>query len=267
MVYTYKSKQPRRTVKQKVFRKKNNRSTQVRSKSVLGNRGKQTMVNKLWASSKQLVPDRYLTKLNIAFQGFIPTGSAAVNIYDISLNSLLIPFNGGFADITLADNGSTTLATLEPAGFSTICSATAAYQSYRVTGVKVKMVYQPQSINDTAQIVFLPFASGGAQATNSMQASAEPHSRTRTCNSNNMLEDNIIEAYYKINEISGVKKEAVWMEDDFKALYNASPVEEIFINIFRANLNNAVLNNNVAIQFQMVYYVQFENPQTAFLNT
>lgn len=159
-------------------------------------------------------PPRYRCKFTTGFMG--STGSGVVNhyIFSAKMNSLHVPFNGGGWTGGIFP-GTATLNTLQPVGFSNMCSATAPYNSFRVFASKCQVRILP--VGDSTQIVnmvLIPHVTGGGP--NDLAAALEhPFSKARLFNQFQSTDNNVINNFITTHRLLGVTKRA--LADDISA--------------------------------------------------
>jgi len=152
-----------------------NKNTKIKTKKkkvVSGNRVVGEMV--IYDHPKGIpFPQRYRTTFRVAIQGNIPIGSSP-SVYSCYGSSAYLPFAGGSWPGVLVAS----IATLQPAGYSNLASATGPYQSVRTFGstARIRMASGTQSDQITFTLTPLITSLGTPAGTSDVLAEARTKS-------------------------------------------------------------------------------------------
>jgi hypothetical protein len=235
-------------------------------------RGKKAKKAKLFSMplSKSLnpFPSRYRAHFVCQMSGYVaaasPTG-ATFNVFAVGLQ----PFNATsqFPNMLSDPIGSPVITTLQPAGFSNICSNTAPYNRYRVLSSKVSVQWQPQAVSDcqlllicATPVLLIPITGGGGFAnayagmTNAEQG---PYSKNKIVQSNNL---NFISLNVGSHaRFFGMTEKDYCADIEFVAPYNQRPQSYIRYDVKYNLLDGNPLSSPCIYKVRLSMYIEFES--------
>jgi len=218
-----------------------------------------------------IVAPVFRTACGISFAGTLPSSSSNRGYFLVSGNSLHIPFAStlAVANQTVNTLGVTALAgeaynTVQPQGFSSICSASAVYGAYRVISARIIVEFQPISAADSMYVCISTVINGENPNTTLWTASEAPNASnvklyiayspgkplSKTCTS--------ARAY-------GVKEAAIQDVPAYGAFYNSSPSSEWCFVVNYQTVTGSATAGVTGFNVRVEYQCEFFQPNTGGL--
>lgn len=240
----------------------------VRSRQIMTNPG-----NRSFTRNHMVVAPIFHDKLGVTLGGTFTAGMAAQGYINVSGSSLHLPFN---STLTAANHSVNTYShtayspgsysTVQPQGFSTICSLTGLYSRYRVISSKIFVQMQPQSVNDSLIVVITTATVGVPPNTTIFSAGETPYaSKLKWLLYTNESAITLTNKRTTM-EVYGVSKAGVLEDDHYAGSYNTSPVSEWVWNIVFQQSSNTVSNFIIPFVIRVEYDVEFYAPNTGGLS-
>jgi hypothetical protein len=196
-------------------------------------------------------PLRYRTKLRTAFQGNIVAGTVFTSSYWAQANTMKTPFAGGNWPGVIVAN----ITTLNPAGFSNLCSATGPYRGFRVLSASMQLRLIPTNVTDV--ITFVLGVPNGNLFTTVSDGLAEPRTSSSIAQAGATLRS--ITKHADVADYFGVPKQSV-LDDPtgiFSGQYNTNPTRGMFFNVAWTTQTGAVPLGPISYEVEMVQEVEF----------
>lgn len=220
-------------------------------------------VIKYYARKHQPFPPRFKTKLTIFCQKILTAGYVTGS-GSVPLNGLYTPFNidpGAYWTGSSPSPG-----TNYPTAFHTFCGTSPVpYYNYRVYGSAVKMKVPQIDSRDCMEIAVIPSTNSTAISLRSFSTIAQQPDCKWITTSN--ARTNLLKHYATVHKCWGVTSRAV--QDDlsgsFVGQYNTNPSRLAYWWFFIDSADAQALNNDVVLDIQITYYVEFFNPSYGLL--
>lgn len=142
----------------------------------------------------------------------------------------------------------------QPVGFD---QWAAFYSTYRVIGAKAKLTYVSDGTNPAAIMVLNANTSGTSTA--AVLLSQQKFSKTKFFTAGNNYPVTL-SMYMTTAKVFGMRKEAVFSEDNFLAPTGSAPADQWFFQ-WRLDSLDGSTNVDGYIQAQITYYCEFLNPK------
>lgn len=228
----------------------------------------EVMVNRVPARLHNPVAPHFLTRLEYGYTGTINQAIAAgvASMWTHWANGLHFPGATTAANQFTAAPGppggagvlfpaTHALAALNPTGFSQL---SVLYTLYRVYASRLTLTVTPQTSQPAFVCVYpqtteLPVAEY-------QSALAQPYSKNYTVSVNNNIKQNTISIYMDNPTILGLTKQQYNDLGSASAVNNTNPVTPCFWNIIVQPSQAATTLVGCAIDFRIVYYVEFFDP-------
>jgi hypothetical protein len=218
-----------------------------------------------------IVPPVYRTTCGIDYFGYHAAGVNKLT-FAISANSLHLPFNSvlvALNGISINSAGFTpytgsVYSTMQPQGFSNLCSAASPYLNYRVLGSKISLSMIPIAISD-AIVVTINQVSTGEQWNTSVWTGAEAPYASKTLSFTSSEANRRVSQKFTSGEAFGVPESAIRDDLAYAGAFNTSPASEWnwIINIQSIGTNTS---ESIGIFVEVQYDTEFFNPVTGGLN-
>ena len=213
-------------------------------------------------------PHRYRAHFNCQIAGYLAAGAVTGGTFQVFAVPLQ-PFNSGsLLPNMLSDPvGSPTITTIQPAGYSNLCSMTAPYDRYRVLSSKLTVQWQPQAVVDTQMLlvcatpVLLVPITGGAGFPNAYagmtNAEQGPYSKNKIVQSNNIN-------FLSLNvgshaKFFGVTQSQYLGSPEYFGPYNQRPQSYVRYDIKYNLLDTAALSSPLIYRVRLMMNIQFES--------
>jgi len=211
-------------------------------------------------------PSRTSMEFSSEVFGKIAAG-AATGTYAVSISKVYQPWNSGtpFPAVITWNT-----ATLEPAGFTSICSATAAYRTYVARASRITVSMHPGAFTDEILLSVAPIVSGTSYATTA-EMSQGPYSKSTSCASQTGFVG--VSDRIRVAQYWGLQEEEIASQDDYAALYNGTPVNtldwQVNWSTFSGNVTVGVIYYRVNIYWEVDLITQAgpSLPDTVFLKS
>jgi len=206
-----------------------------------------------------------------AFMGTLPSATATAGYFYVSGNSAHTPFNSTQAAASRTINyysatgySGDSYASVQPEGFSAICSNTSIYHAYRVHGCKISVSFNPTS---TADNIFasINVAQTGTNSTTTIWTSAEAPFSTKLATFTSIQQNKPLVKALPTHRVWGVAERAVSDDDGFGASYNGSPSNEWCWIVQWQNIDNTTTNAIMGLRVEVEYDIEFYAPAVGAL--
>jgi hypothetical protein len=218
-----------------------------------------------------IVPPVYRTKCLCTYAGLLPSSSTAKGNFAVSGNSAHIPFASVLAtDIGTVNTFSFTpyagesYSTVQPAGYSAICSSTAPYFTYRVLGSKIFVDVNTQVNSDNLWVVLGTVCINQNAPTTIWTAADAPNS-TKMEKYSVYFHSRPLQNDIKTSVAFGISDQAVRDSQNYGALYNASPTSEWCHVINYQTVDNMITSAAIGFNIRVEYDIEFYQPATGDL--
>jgi hypothetical protein len=209
--------------------------------------------------------------MHCAFIGTLPSSTASTGYFYVSGNSAHVPFNSTQAYSTRSINyysatgySGESYATVQPEGFSAICSATAPYHSYRVHGSRISVTFNPTSTADNL-FASINAAQTGTNSTTTIWTSSQSPFSSRLGTFTSIQQAKPIVKALRTSHVYGQPESAVTADDGYGASYNTSPTNEWCYVVQWQVVDNTVTNSVMGIRIEMMYDIEFYAPASGGL--
>jgi len=197
-------------------------------------------------------PDRVRTVFSSELFGTVTAGVAS-GTYTVGLNNIYLPWNTGTAfpnPITFAT------ATLQPAGLTSFLSATAAYRTYMVVSSRITVVFRPGTFADEIMMAVAPIVAGTAYGT-CAEMTQGPFSRSSANSSQtNYQSGTLFNKIAVANYFGNLSLEEVRAEDNYQALYNGTPVNNLLWQVTFATFTGTNLAGKLNYRVNIYWEVE-----------
>lgn len=207
-------------------------------------------------NSNKLLPfaPRYRCKMTTSIFGNVVAGSAA-GLYYCNLNSPYLPFSGGGWPAA-----SSTITTLQPAGFSSICNAN-LYREFRCLGSKITVEFLPQALTDTIEVALTPVNSVAVAPATTAIAMQQPYTKSGFMSSSkqNGKGTSALKSYSNMYQLLGVSRAAIEndLSGNYIGAYNADPTITAQWVVNWATPDAVNLAANCEYRVSLTHYVEF----------
>jgi hypothetical protein len=223
------------------------------------------------SSDKLPFSPRFRTKMHCAFVGTLPSGTATNGYFYVSGNSAHVPFNSTMVAATRTINyysasgySGESYSTVQPEGFSAICSATAPYHAYRVHGSKMALTFNPTSTADNL-FASITAAQTGTNSTTTIWTSSQAPFASRLGTFTSIEQAKPIVKALRTAHVWGQPESAITADDGYGAAYNGSPGNEWCWVIQWQIVDNTTSNAVMGIRIEMTYDIEFYAPASGGL--
>lgn len=252
-------------MKGRKFKKRQKRRSGKKSVSNFKKSNISTMtISKRSRQQQMVLANRLRTVFTCNFQGTL-TGlnSAGWGYVPIYFSYPVTPFSisSGF---TMAGNGFATIANLSPGGLKSFMSGedTGLFNRGKVYAVSVRLTTTPQTQADTVNVCICPYKSASGQRFQSIQSQADaPNaSNVKQCTFSNNIRENTIKWYGTACQINGVKKSAIYDDEEYDFSYTVAPANLILLSLMFQKSIAAVNADPIMINMEVKYYVELLEP-------
>jgi len=242
---------PKQESKRKTDRKTNGRQKRGLQQKEMSQTKVSPYEGMTFSGSSNPYPSRFTTQFSSELFGSITAGVAAWT-YTVSATKLYQPWSTSTPfpnPITFA------AATLQPAGFTSLCSATAGYRTYCVVATKICVSVLSAQFADELLVAVAPIVSGTPYTT-AAEASQGPYSKSRLTSSQAGLTN--LSSSLPTNQFFGVRRETITEEDNYTALYNGTPVNVMDWQVIASTASGGNSANKYYYRINMYYDVVLE---------
>jgi hypothetical protein len=207
-------------------------------------------------SSDQLVPDRFMTWLDISNNAFIAAGQA-FGRYGFGLNIITLPFsqNGGNS---VFPNLSVVAGTAQPNGLKNLLynsgTSTGLYNFYRVWKVHVSVTAVPLGTHDSIVLVANPINANGdyGSCTTAMQG---PNAKVIVATNST---PKTVSSSYDVPALMGIlKSDYASLTPNTTGSFATTPASYLFCQITAQTVSNEDLAYNLGLVINIRYQVEF----------
>lgn len=252
---------------------------------------KKMMTNPLisrFSSMHYFVPPSFHTKCGVMQAGITQFGATnplinglRTGYIQISANSLHLPFYSTLVQgnsAVLVDKwitpgtgstagliyGGSNPYSVQPQGFSNICSGSSVYNAYRVIGSRI--IFRMDPIGPDEIMICINTVIGGATYNSTIWTAAEaPNASKVVTFAGNKYEGQVVKSV-SMPTVFGVSKTTLMADESYAGNFNTSPANEACWNItYQTTTNNAPIAG-IAFVIKVEYDVVFYNPNTGGLN-
>jgi len=223
--------------------------------------------------SKDKLPfsPRFFTKMHCAFIGTLPASTATNGYFYVSGNSAHVPFNSTQAAATRTINyysatgySGESYSTVQPEGFSAICSNTSAYKAYRVHGSKVSVTFNPTSTADNL-FASVNAAQIGTNSTTTIWTASQSPFSSRLATFTSIEQARPLVKSLRTAHVWGQPESAISVDDGFGTAYNGSPGNEWCWVVQWQVVDNTTTNAVMGIRVELEYDIEFYAPSSGAL--
>lgn len=198
-------------------------------------------------------PQRYRTKLRCSITGNL-VAATSPSVYYVSGNSAYLPFAGGaWPGVVVAST-----ATLQPCGFSNLCSSAGPYNNWRCYSSQIRAKMVSGSVTDMITYTLTPGNTGSSPSTVS-DALAEP--RTKSASTQGGAASQGITHGYDLTNFLGLGPYAI--RDDMIGVlsgsYVAAPTQQFRWYLCWTTSNGGTLGAAASYTIEMFFDVEFFN--------
>jgi hypothetical protein len=224
-------------------------------------------------NSKDKLPfsPRFRTKMHCAFIGTLPSSTASNGYFYVSGNSAHVPFNSAMAYSTRTINyysatgySGESYSTVQPEGFSAICSSAAPYHAYRVHGSRMSVTFNPTSTADNL-FASINAAQTGTNSTTTIWTSSQSPFSSRLGTFTSIEQAKPIVKALRTAHVWGQPESAITADDGYGAAYNGSPGNEWCWVVQWQIVDNTTTNAVMGIRIEMTYDIEFYAPASGGL--
>jgi hypothetical protein len=233
--------------------------------------GDTTLSSTRFSKDKLPFSPRFRTKMHCAFIGTLPAGTAATGYFYVSGNSAHVPFNSTQASSTRTINyysatgySGESYTTVQPEGFSAICSNTAPYHAYRVHGSKMSLTFNPTSTSDNL-FASITAAQIGTNSTTTIWTSSQAPFSSRLGTFTSIEQARPIVKALRTSHVWGQPESAITADDGYGTTYNGSPGNEWCWVVQWQFIDNTVSGAVMGIRIEMTYDIEFYAPSSGAL--
>lgn len=192
--------------------------------------------------------------MRCAITGNIVAGTFP-SVYKLSGNTLYIPLLGGSWPGVLTAS----IATLNPCGFSNLCTSTGPYNNFRVYGSKIKITFQAVGA-DSVTFTLTPLtAPTSSVPTGVADILAEPRTKRKmlTGGSKSMT----LTSEMKVQELYGISKETIANDviGVLSGTYNTSPTQTIAWYVCWTTSTGVATVGAIGYEVEVIYDAEFFN--------
>lgn len=263
------------TKKKRFFKKRFSSSSSSSSSSAFSSKAKSNeIVSKLSFKSarftRQPLPDRFFTWLQLENQGAQPAGVGSnTGTYGFAINDIVTPLNkpgpAGFA----LQNPVVALNLLNPQGLKNLLfngsTNTGIYTQFRVWTCIAKFTFIPGSFADGANIAMAPLASAASAYTSLETLSSAPNAVTGTASNGGSGASQSIEATWSMPALYGIPKTVFPAFASAIGTAGTPPGLPLYAQIAYRDDANQNLVNIAGTKLQVMYHVEFCNRADATL--
>lgn len=191
------------------------------------------------------IPERYITKMKYAEA--VTVSASGIAGYKWNLNSLFDPNRSGIGH--------------QPYGYDQLCgpAGSALYNRYRVISCKYILTVTSDSAN--IQFAALPANESLSLIGNVSEARENPKSQYATYNPGGIMR--MLKGTVSLPKLIGRTKSQYMADDNYQAVYNASPSEVAILNCYAQGLNDdPTFNANPTFNILLEYTVEFFDRHT-----
>jgi hypothetical protein len=223
--------------------------------------------------SKDKLPfsPRFFTKMHCAFIGTLPSSTASSGYFYVSGNSAHVPFNSTQAYSTRTINyysatgySGESYSTVQPEGFSAICSNTSAYKAYRVHGSKITLTFNPTSTADNL-FASVNAAQIGTNSTTTIWTGSQSPFSSRLATFTSIEQAKPLVKALRTAHVWGQPESSISVDDGYGASYSSSPGNEWCWVIQWQVIDNTTTNAVMGIRVEVEYDIEFYAPSSGAL--
>jgi len=213
-------------------------------------------------NSGLIVPPKFFTKVRQIIDGSVPAGvGMTIQVYNIGMSYIQTPFAtlsgySGWPNPFSSLTG-TSVVGIKNLLFNTTTNS-GLYQSYRVHGVKTKILFMPQALSDTSNCA-VTCHTGATPFTTYNTAVDAPYAKTKIMNAN-QTKDNVITYYMKNRTVRGQTKQQFNDDPNNTGTYTNNPTNVIVMDVYLIAQDGVNLIANMGYQVEVEYFIELFAP-------